>query len=61
MKIDDMMDRIDDVNNELYNLSDNTLDAHTLHVEAISGNEQLKKQMQVIQDKLDKMCRSRVV
>ncbi|XP_011683818.2 transient receptor potential cation channel subfamily A member 1-like [Strongylocentrotus purpuratus] len=61
MKIDDMMDRIDDVSNELNNLSDSTLDACTLHVEAISGVEQLKQQMQVIQDKLDKMCRSRVV
>lgn len=51
MKIDDMMDEIED----------NTIDAHTLHKEAISGIEELKRQMQIIQDKLDKMCPGKVV
>ena len=51
VKIDNMMDRIDDVRNRLYLLSDETLDANTLHREAIRQ----------VQDKLDKMCRGKVV
>ena len=47
MKIDDMMAEIQD--------------AHTQHTEALSGIEELKKQMQIIQDKLDKMCPGKVV
>eukprot|EP00057_Strongylocentrotus_purpuratus_P029349 XP_011683823.1 PREDICTED: transient receptor potential cation channel subfamily A member 1 homolog [Strongylocentrotus purpuratus] len=50
MKIDALMNKI----------NANTLKADTLHQEAISSNEQLKMQMQVIQDKLDKMCRGKV-
>ncbi|XP_030849571.1 transient receptor potential cation channel subfamily A member 1 homolog [Strongylocentrotus purpuratus] len=51
VKIDNMMDKIDDVRNRLYLLSDETLDANTLHREAIRQ----------VQDKLDKMCRGKVV